>query len=74
MMGNMMQNGMQGMMTCAGSGWLMMGTHVVVLAVVLLAGAALVKYLFFTPRNKGAILQREAFRVRNAHCDQEVQP
>jgi len=51
MMENMMQNGMQGMMTCTGSGWLMMGTHVVVLAVVLLAGAALVKYVFFTPRS-----------------------
>jgi len=54
MMGNMMQNGMQGMMTCTGSGWLIMGTHVAVLAVVLLAGAALVKYLFFTPQSTSA--------------------
>ena len=53
MMGNMMQNGMHGMMTCTG-GWLMMGTHVVGLALVLLAGAALVKYLFFTPRKTSA--------------------
>jgi hypothetical protein len=53
-MGNMMQSGMQGMMTCTGSGWAMMGAQVVVLAVVLLAGAALVKFLFFTTRIKGA--------------------
>jgi hypothetical protein len=51
MMGNVMQDGMQKMMDCTGSGWFMIGTHAVVLAAVVLAGAALIKYVFFSPRS-----------------------
>ena len=42
-----MQNMMQdGVMNCAAGGWWMVGSHVVALVVLILAGAALVKYLF----------------------------
>lgn len=46
----MMQNMMPGGMMGCGGGWWMMGTHVVGFVVLILAGAALVKYLFFSHR------------------------
>ncbi len=48
-MPNMMHGGMQSMMSGV-AGWFMMGTYVVGLAVLILAGAALIKYLFFSQR------------------------
>ncbi len=42
---------MNGMMNC---GWLMMGTGLITFGVVVLAGAALVKYLFFAGHNTAA--------------------
>ena len=46
----MMQNMMHGGMMSGADGWFMMGAHAAVFVVVILAGAALVKYLFFSPR------------------------
>jgi len=47
---NMTPDAMHAMMSCGGGGWFATGTHVVGLVVLLLAGAALVKYLFFADR------------------------
>jgi type IV secretory pathway VirB2 component (pilin) len=47
---NMTPAAMHAMMSCGSGGWLATGIHVVGLVVLLLAGAALVKYLFFGDR------------------------
>ena len=51
MMQSMMQSMPHGMMGGYG-GWLMMGSHLLLVVVLVLAVAALVKYLFFIPRSK----------------------
>ena len=50
---NMTPDAMHAMMSCGG-GWFATGVHVVGLVVLLLAGAALVKYLFLTDRRTSA--------------------
>jgi hypothetical protein len=54
MMKNMTPDAMHAMMSCGGGGWFATGAHVVGLVVLLLAGAALVKYLFFADRHTTA--------------------
>jgi hypothetical protein len=44
---------MQSMMDCGAVGWLMIAGGVLKYAVLLLAGAALIKYLFFASRREG---------------------
>jgi hypothetical protein len=44
---------MHNMMDCGAVGWLMMAGAALKYAVLLLAGAALIKYLFFASRREG---------------------
>ncbi len=47
---NMTPDAMHAMMRCGSGGWVAAGTHVFGLVVLLLAGAALIKYLLFANR------------------------
>jgi len=44
---------MQGMMDSGVGGWLMAGTGILLVMVLILAAAALIKYLFFAGRGDG---------------------
>jgi hypothetical protein len=45
---------MDSVLNCGGSAWLMIATGVVTYGVLALAGAALIKYLFFAGRSQAA--------------------
>jgi hypothetical protein len=46
---------MDGVLNCSGDGWLMIASVVMIYGVLALAGAALIKHLFFADRSRPAV-------------------
>jgi hypothetical protein len=46
---------MDGVLNCSGEGWLMITGVVMIYGVLALAGAALIKHLFFAERSRAAV-------------------
>ena len=46
---------MDGVLNCSGEGWLMITGVVMIYGVLALAGAALIKYLFFAERSRATV-------------------